>query len=77
MLPEGITIQFQPELYKKLTNFIETSDPRLIFVYGEYDPWTSVGITKLDGKKNMFVAIQRKGVTGQGLILCPIPYETR
>ena len=61
MLPEGITIQFQPELYKKLTNFIETSDPRLIFVYGEYDPWTSVGITKLDGKKNMFVAIQPKG----------------
>ncbi len=61
MLPEGITIQFQPELYKKLTNFIVTSDPRLIFVYGEYDPWTSVGITKLDGKKNMFVAIQPKG----------------
>ena len=61
MLPEGITFQFQPELYKKLTNFIETSDPRLIFVYGEYDPWTSVGITKLDGKKNMFVAIQPKG----------------
>ena len=61
MLPEGITIQFQPELYKKLTNFIATSDPRLIFVYGEYDPWTSVGITKLDGKKNMFVAIQPKG----------------
>ena len=48
-------------LYKKLTNFIATSDPRLIFVYGEYDPWTSVGITKLDGKKNMFVAIQPKG----------------
>ena len=61
MLPEGITIQFQPELYKRLTNFIATSDPRLIFVYGEYDPWTSVGITKLDGKKNMFVAIQPKG----------------
>lgn len=61
MLPEGITIQFQPELYKKLTSFIATSDPRLIFVYGEYDPWTSVGITKLDGKKNMFVAIQPKG----------------
>lgn len=61
MLPEGITIQFQPELYKKLTNYIATSDPRLIFVYGEYDPWTSVGITKLDGKKNMFVAIQPKG----------------
>lgn len=61
MLPKGITIQFQPELYKKLTNFIATSDPRLIFVYGEYDPWTSVGITKLNGKKNMFVAIQPKG----------------
>ena len=61
MLPEGVSISFQPELYQKLTRFVAESDPKLIFVYGEYDPWTSVGMTQLKGKKNMFAAVQPKG----------------
>ena len=61
MLPEGVRISFQPELYQKLTRFVAESDPKLIFVYGEYDPWTSVGMTQLKGKKNMFAAVQPKG----------------
>lgn len=61
LLPEGVNIEFNPALYNRIKRFITENDPPMIFIYGENDPWTSAGITDLQNKKNMFVAIQPGG----------------
>lgn len=61
MLPEGIDITFNPALHDKIMAFLEENDPKMIFIYGGNDPWTSAGITHLKGKKNMMTAIQPGG----------------
>lgn len=61
MLPEGLSIEFRPELYHKITAYLKKNDPRMVFVYGENDPWTSAGITRLKGKKNVYIAIEPGG----------------
>ena len=61
MLPEGVSVEFRPELYRKITSYLKKNDPRMIFVYGQNDPWTSAGITRLKGKKNVFIAIEPGG----------------
>lgn len=61
MLPQGVSIEFRPELYHKIMAFLAKNDPRMIFVYGENDPWTAAGITRLNGKKNVYIAVEPGG----------------
>lgn len=61
MLPEGLTVEFRPELYQKITAYLNDNDPRMIFIYGGNDPWTAAGVTEFTGKENMFVAIEPNG----------------
>ncbi|MFB0972969.1 MAG: S28 family serine protease [Bacteroidales bacterium] len=45
MLPEGVgKVRFDKRLYKKLSKFVRTTDAKMLFVYGEDDPWTSVHV---------------------------------
>ena len=45
MLPKGVgKVSFDDRLYRKLSKFVRTTDARMLFVYGEDDPWTSVHI---------------------------------
>ena len=34
--------KFDKSLYNKLTNFIATTDAKMMFIYGQWDPWSSV-----------------------------------
>jgi cytidyltransferase-like protein len=43
-LPAEAQFKFDKKLYKKLEKFVATTDSRMIFIYGEFDPWS--GITK-------------------------------
>ncbi|MDR2585470.1 MAG: aminopeptidase, partial [Prevotellaceae bacterium] len=38
-LPNDLVIDFDSTLYHKVGNFIQNSDAKFIFIYGEYDPW--------------------------------------
>jgi hypothetical protein len=38
-LPDDLIIDFDSTLYHKVGNFIQNSDAKFIFIYGEYDPW--------------------------------------
>ncbi|MCI2081946.1 MAG: aminopeptidase [Bacteroidales bacterium] len=45
MLPEGAgNVKFSDKLYKKLSKFLKTTDAKMLFVYGEYDPWSAVRV---------------------------------
>ena len=43
MLPEELVgkVDFRPALYHKIYNFLKDNDPKMIFIYGEIDPWSA------------------------------------
>ncbi|MDD4515287.1 S28 family serine protease [Massilibacteroides sp.] len=61
MLPEGLAIQFDPSLYNYVSSFLENNDPKMIFIYGEFDPWSATRIPDFEGKQNLQIYIEPKG----------------
>lgn len=61
MLPQGLSVEFRPELYHKITNYLRDNDPNMIFIYGGNDPWTAAGVTSLKGKENILIAVEPGG----------------
>ena len=45
-LPEPVQdIAFDPTVYNKVEQFMSTTDAKMIFIYGEYDPWSAAAVT--------------------------------
>lgn len=65
MLPEELAgMKFDKTLSRKIKKFLQREDPKMIFIYGENDPWTAAGATwvkKDKKKKNIHVFIQPGG----------------
>lgn len=62
MLPEELAeMPFDKALGRKITKFLKQNDPKMVFIYGENDPWTAAGVTWLKGKQNIHVFIQPGG----------------
>lgn len=62
MLPTSAgTVEFRPELYTKIYNYLKNNDPKMIFIYGEIDPWTAARVPSFKGKKNQQIYIQPRG----------------
>ena len=62
MLPEELKdMPFDKTLSKRITKFLKKQDPKMIFIYGQNDPWTAAGVTWLKNKKNIHVFIQPNG----------------
>ena len=62
MLPDELrNMPFDKTLSRRIKKFLKKEDPKMIFIYGENDPWTAAGVTWLKGKKNIHVFIQPEG----------------
>ena len=64
MLPEDARdIKFDHKVHTDIYKFLDENDPKMIFIYGENDPWTAPAPqTKLfQGKDNMFMVVQPGG----------------
>lgn len=63
MLPEELVdkVEFRPELYHKVYNFLKDNDPKMIFIYGEVDPWSATRVPTFRNKKNEQIYIQPRG----------------
>ena len=62
MLPKELRhMKFHKKLGRKIVNFLKDNDPKMIFIYGQNDPWTAAGVTWLKGKKNVSVFVQPGG----------------
>lgn len=63
-LPEELArVKFDRTLYRKMCRYLKRNDPRMLLVYGEFDPWTAPGATwvaALD-KENMHLFIDPEG----------------
>lgn len=48
MLPEGNdTLRYTKALYRRTLRFLRHNDPQMVFIYGEIDPWSSIGIRRM------------------------------
>ncbi len=63
MLPDSLQgkVEFSSELYKKIYRFLQENDPKIIFLYGEIDPWSATRVPTFKGKRNEQVYIQPRG----------------
>ena len=62
MIPESLSyIEFDANLYEHVNKFLKENDIPMMFIYGEYDPWTATGVTWLKGKKRMHVFVEPGG----------------
>lgn len=62
MLPEELKeLRFDKRLSRRISKFLKKDDPRILFIYGETDPWTSAGVTYLKGKQNVHLFIGKAG----------------
>lgn len=63
MLPLELVDQvpYRPALYNKVYEFLKNNDPKMIFIYGEVDPWSATLVPAFKGKVNQQVYIQPGG----------------
>lgn len=59
-LPQDQKFKFDKSLSKKLANFIKTTDSKMLFIYGEFDPWSAVRAED-PHKENIKIFIQPGG----------------
>ncbi|HOY31189.1 MAG TPA: S28 family serine protease [Bacteroidales bacterium] len=62
-LPEGCKADFDSTISLQCASFLEKNDSRMIFIYGEYDPWTAAAVN-FTGKTNMQKFVCPKGDHG-------------
>lgn len=51
-MPEDIHFEFDSVPMQKVQKFLDENDPKMIFIYGEFDPWSSTGVV-FENKENM------------------------
>ena len=62
MIPDSLSyIEFDANLYERVNTFLKDNDLPMMFIYGEYDPWSATGVTWLDGKKHIHVFVEPGG----------------
>ncbi|MDR2936193.1 MAG: aminopeptidase [Rikenellaceae bacterium] len=65
MLPIDVPVEkFDARAMKFVRKYLLKNDPKMIFIYGETDPWTASGITDpkyFKGKQNMTLVVQPGG----------------
>lgn len=65
MLPAGTeNTKFSAELYKRTVEFLSKNDPKMVYIYGDVDPWTASGVygqSFTKNKKNLHVYMRPGG----------------
>ncbi|MDR3127237.1 MAG: aminopeptidase [Tannerellaceae bacterium] len=64
MLPDslGKTLSFnQAAMYDTVYRFLQLNDPRIIFIYGEVDPWSATRVPDFPDKNNRLLFIAPRG----------------
>jgi len=59
-LPEDLEIRYNKKTAKKVKRFIQKTDSKILFIYGEWDPWSASGFEVPD-KDNFLKIVKPKG----------------
>ncbi|MCK5765647.1 MAG: aminopeptidase, partial [Bacteroidales bacterium] len=61
--PEGVNCIYDPKPMEKVDNFVRHHGDNMIFIYGEWDPWSAPGV-QITGKTNSFKVVKPEGSHG-------------
>lgn len=64
LAPSEKDLKFDKSLYKHVVKYLKNNDPKMIYIYGDIDPWGCSGVgtwLKTDKKKNLKVYTQKRG----------------
>ncbi|MDR1402731.1 MAG: aminopeptidase [Tannerellaceae bacterium] len=59
--PTAPAITFDAALYHKIYTYLKDNDPKMIWIYGETDPWSATRVPDFKGKVNEQIYIQPRG----------------
>ncbi len=59
-VPEQAQFKFDRSLYKKLKRFVAKTDSKIMFIYGQYDPWSAVMVNE-PKSKNVVLFVEPNG----------------
>lgn len=73
-LPGGREFKFDKKLSKRITKFVSTTSNNMIFIYGEWDPWSSVRPNNT-GHSNIKIYIDPRGSHRSRISTLPEPMK--
>lgn len=77
MVPKGAeNVKFSPALYNHTVEFLTKNDPKMLYIYGDIDPWGASGIYGLPftkNKKNLHVYMCHGGSHKTRILSFPEP----
>ncbi|EKC69224.1 secreted tripeptidyl aminopeptidase, partial [human gut metagenome] len=77
MVPKGAeNVKFSPALYNHTVEFLTKNDPKMVYIYGDIDPWGASGIYGLPftkNKKNLHVYMCHGGSHKTRILSFPEP----
>ena len=77
MLPDDAKgVKFSPALYRHTVDFLTKNDPKMVYIYGDIDPWGASGIYSLPftkGKQNLHVYMCPGGSHKTRILTFPEP----
>ena len=59
-LPEDVELEYDKESMLRVQKFLDENDPKMIFIYGESDPWSATAVEFHD-KHNMIKIVKKDG----------------
>lgn len=73
-VPNEAQFKFDKSLYRKLKRFVKKGDSKMMFIYGEYDPWSAVRVSEPKGD-NIVLFIEPKGSHRARISTLPSPMK--
>jgi hypothetical protein len=59
-LPEDVQVTYEKSTAEKVKKFIKSTDAEILFIYGEYDPWSASGFV-VPQKSNLLKVLKPGG----------------
>ncbi len=59
-MPKDYRVTFDSTISQRCAKFLRDNDPQMIFIYGEYDPWSAAAVN-FDHKTNLYKAVCPEG----------------
>ena len=80
VVPKDADVSFDRTLFDKICAYLDKEDPRMVFIYGEYDPWSATAAdisVDMKNKKNIIVAYVPKGSHSANIRRLPDDLQTK
>ncbi len=59
-LPDGLKVKYEKTTAKQVKRFMKTTDSEILFIYGEFDPWSASGF-EIQKKDNLLKIVKPGG----------------